>query len=496
MASIFTAGRRPRANVGDAVAIGGLAFVAAYLGLLSYGLANWRYETWMLLVLVPFLIGISYVIMTVVTRHDDDPITGLLMFALVAKLGAAFVRYLVTFSLYGSGDAILYDRQGTEIANAFHNGELSLGELVSFGQGSDFVRGATGFVYTLMGPTRLGGFVVFSWVGFWGLFLFYRALLIGCPEASHRRYALGVFLLPSLLFWPSSIGKEAIMMLALGMCAYGSARLLERRSLWWPPLLAGLALCYVVRPHVAVVVLGALAVAVAFRRSSRSTLGPFGRLILVGVLAAGMSFAFARTVDRFLPVSDETGLGAAGQLLEKAEYGTSEEGAQTDIRRENLEESPDEGTPSANSPLEYPTAMLSVLFRPWIFEADTAGDVVAALETSALLIAAILAWGRLKALPAMMFRRSYVLFCVVYTGIFTFAWSSFANVGALARQRAQLWPLLLVLLAIPPVRETAARRPEWTQRAAFDRPSPTAAPSSSVDAREERWPATGATRVR
>ncbi|MDQ3275311.1 MAG: hypothetical protein M3Q39_09870 [Actinomycetota bacterium] len=477
MASLFTVGGRPRADIADAVAIGGLALVAAYLGLLSYGLANWRYESWMLLVLMPFLMAVGFVIINAVTRLDDDPIRGLLVVAMAAKLGAAFVRYFVTFSLYGYGDASLYDERGTEIANAFHNGELSLGELVAFGQGTQFMRGATGFLYTLMGPTRLGGFVVFSWIGFWGLFLFYRALLIGCPEANHRRYALGVFLLPSLLFWPSSIGKEAVMMLALGLCAYGSARLLERRSLWWPTLLAGLGLCYVVRPHVAVVVLGALAVAVAFRRSrsSQATLGPFGRLLMVGIVAAGMSFVFASTVDRFLPTSEETGLGAAGQLLEKAEYGTSTEETQSELRRENPEESPDEGTPTVNSPLEYPEAVLSVLFRPWLFEARTAGDVVAALETTAVLLLAVLSWRRLKALPAIMFRRTYVLFCVVYAGIFTFAWSSFANVGALARQRSQLWPIVFVLLAVPPARDmAAARKAEYAQRSTYARPPRTA----------------------
>ena len=50
-----------------------------------------------------------------------------------------------------------------------------------------------------------------------------------------------------------------------------------------------------------------------------------------------------------------------------------------------------------------------------------------------------------------MFRRPYVLMCVVYTGIFTFAWSSFANLGALSRQRVQVWPFVLLLLAVPAV---------------------------------------------
>ncbi len=88
---------------------------------------------------------------------------------------------------------------------------------------------------------------------------------------------------------------------------------------------------------------------------------------------------------------------------------------------------------------------MSVLFRPTILEADSAGNVVAAVETTLVLALCVVSWKRLRNLPTMAFRRPYVLFCLVYTGIFAFAWSSFSNLGALARQRVQVWPFVLVL---------------------------------------------------
>ena len=60
-------------------------------------------------------------------------------------------------------------------------------------------------------------FLVFSWLAFWGLFLFYRAFTIAVPEGRRRSYAHLVFFLPALLFWPSSIGKESWMIFALGI---------------------------------------------------------------------------------------------------------------------------------------------------------------------------------------------------------------------------------------------------------------------------------------
>jgi hypothetical protein len=42
-----------------------------------------------------------------------------------------------------------------------------------------------------------------------------------------------------------------------------------------------------------------------------------------------------------------------------------------------------------------------------------------------------------------------VVFSVIYVLLFIIAFSSFANFGLLARERVQLYPLFLVLLAIP-----------------------------------------------
>ena len=111
--------------------------------------------------------------------------------------------------------------------------------------------------------------------------------------------------------------------------------------------------------------------------------------------------------------------------------------------------------------------MFSVLFRPTILEADSAGNVVAAVETTLVLVLCAVSWKRLRNVPAMAFRRPYVLFCVVYTGIFAFAWSSFSNLGALARQRVQVWPFVLVFLAASDRGAPPSRPPcEGTRRPA------------------------------
>ena len=75
----------------------------------------------------------------------------------------------------------------------------------------------------MIGPSRLGGFLVYTFIGYWGLVLFHHAARIGLPSLDERRYAMLLYFMPALVFWPSSIGKEAVMMLAIGCAAFGAA---------------------------------------------------------------------------------------------------------------------------------------------------------------------------------------------------------------------------------------------------------------------------------
>src|SRR5204863_7823619 len=122
--------------------------------------------------------------------------------------------YLVVSELYGGfGDSALYHTAGLHLSELFRHGTFhaDTGPVI----GTVFINIVTGVVYTLVGPTKIGGFIFCSWLGFWGLLLFYRAFCIAIPEGDHFRYALLTFFMPSLIFWPSATGKDAWMMMAL-----------------------------------------------------------------------------------------------------------------------------------------------------------------------------------------------------------------------------------------------------------------------------------------
>jgi len=195
-----------------------------------------------------------------------------------------------------------------------------------------------------------------------------------------------------------------------------------------------------VRPHMAGLLAVYMAVAVVTRPSSErlrelAPLAKVGSILAVAVLAAVM---VVRT-DRFLNESGiDTSAGVGGALVDVQDR-TSRGGS--------------EFVPSVmDSPVRAPVAVVTVLFRPFFFEAHNLQAFLTALEGAVLLALFLLRLRWFAAAIRSLRRQPYVVFCLAFTVLFVLAYSSFANFGLLARERVQLYPLFLVLISIPPVR--------------------------------------------
>jgi len=436
------------------LAIAGTAVLVAVLVLLG---AVGGSEATGALVVGPILFAVSLPVFFRQARLEGDRwILRLLVLALLAKFIGSVVRYYVAFDVYGGiADAAGYHDHGVRIAQNFHLGNFHTG-LDSLSD-TNFIRFLTGIVYTFIGPTGLGGFVVFSWLGFWGLFFFYRAFRVAVPEGQHRSYAKLVFFLPTLLFWPSSVGKEAWMMFALGIAALGAARILSGRT-WRGLVVAGLGLwlAAIVRPHVAGILALSLAAGYLFRRS-RPELGGFATFGKVIGLAAVTTVAVVLVIrtDRFLEQSAIQTEGGVASVLSQTSDRTAKGGS--------------EFVPSAlESPARAPLAVATVLFRPFLFEVSNGQSLAASLETTFLLGLCLARWRWIVAAIRSVRRQPYVAMAIAYTGLFILAFSAFANFGLLARERAQLFPLFLILLCVPVVTREVQRR-SWSALSLEDR---------------------------
>ncbi len=391
-------------------------------------------------------------------RIENWPgLSSLLMGGMVLRLGGAMARYLVAYGLYGGvADASTYTTVAQHNYHAFRHFHVFTPNTGVF---HGLVPWITTVIYAIAGPTELGSFFIFAWFNFLGCYLFYRAFRIAFPEGDGRRYAFLVILLPSLLYWPSSLGKEGWMMLALGLASYGLARALVGRFGGYLALLAGLGGMLLVRPHLALIFLPAALLAFVLRRGTPGRNRPLARVAGVVVVLVA-SLVVVGKVQTYFGITNLDVQSVTHELKT--------------ARTQTAEGSSAFTPPNAQTPLGYPEGVVTVLFRPFPWEAHSSEVLVSSGEGLLLLALTAVSWRRLRRLPHFLVRNPYVMFCFVYCALFILAFSNFSNFGILARERVQMLPMALVLLALPlagtrPVAVTAERnvidaRPSRTLR--------------------------------
>jgi hypothetical protein len=415
------------------ISIGGLGF---YLLLFIGVLARNPYDMWAAFMFAPIFFFVGWAILRrLLPKVETDPwIHRVVIGGLAAKLLGGFSRFYANELFLGHGDAENYYFAGSALAAEFRQlifgGPAFQDALPNF-TGTRFIRLVTAIPYVITGSTHLGGYIIFSFMSFWGLYLFYRAFCIAVPDGLRRRYAVLVFFLPSVVFWPSSIGKEAWMTTMLGIGSYGLARLLAQQRFAYPPILVAIAAMGIVRPHVAAIFGVGMGSAFILRRSEGgggTTKKIFGLLLFAAVAGILMN-----QLQAFFGL--ESGLDAQ-QVFDETSRRSGQGGAQFD-------------TAQPTSPAQLPWAIVTVLFRPFLFEAGNLAGLVTALEGTVLL--ALFLWNlpRLARLPSLMVSRPYVGYAVIYTLVFIFAFSAISNFGILARQRTQLFPIVVVVLSVP-----------------------------------------------
>ena len=296
-------------------------------------------------------------------RHPDEPwLPNLLVAGVVVKLGASMLRFYTLVGEYGThGDASVYDDYGRRLAHAWISGGV-VDYTSGASGGTAWVRWFTGIVYYVFGSNILNGFLIFSLLALVGTYFWYRAAVEAVPFLNKRLCFLLLFFAPSIAFWPSSIGKEALMQLGLGTVALGSAKLLKQR-LFQGILIAlpGAWLLYNVRPHLLAFATFAAGIAYVVGRvrrgrsaaESTSLFRPVG-MVIVALLAF---FALSQAAQ-FLGMKDFS-LSSIEQELTEQTGRTSQGGSQVETGKVSL------------TPLSVPQGMVKVLLQPFPWEVET-----------------------------------------------------------------------------------------------------------------------------
>jgi hypothetical protein len=387
---------------------------------------------------------------------DLKVVRNLVIAGALMRIVGVLARHTMIFELYGGvSDAIDYYTTGQVIAEHFRALDFSIIGSGRWGErewGTQAIRYASGLVLTVIGSSVRGGFLAFSLIAFIGLacmaVAFARANRAADKYRVMRWCVLALFFWPSLWFWPSSIGKEAVLLLAVGLVTIGYVGRSER--IHWVPLVSGLTLAMSVRPHLAGVL--AVSMCVAEWCAREWTLRRMFQSVAAGALMVwlvGVAFSL---------------LGLSGARADGFETYVLQTAGQTNTGGSSFERS--ESLVSA-----VPMAFVNILARPFITEANNAMALASSVEMLALwgiifthrrTLGSVLRSWRMNRL--VRFAMPFTLLYILMIGI------TFQNSGIIARQRTLVIPMVLLMIAAVPVAVTrrtssAPRRRVWRHHA-------------------------------
>jgi hypothetical protein len=424
--------------------VGGVLILSAISAFFVYA-SRGNADNWVPILVAVNLLVIGYLICRWLSDAGRDKrLFTILMFAFILKLLCTGPRYYLLEGVYsGEGDAFGYDIAGRLfVDNVRHHGQWSIegSQMAAFPRETRFVAYLTGCLFLLVGTTYFGAFLLYAMISWLGIVCFFRAYRIAYPNAPPYLAAKLLFFLPSTLFWPSSPGKEGVMVFFIGLFTLGMARLLTRTNVVLGAIQAflGAYLMLQVRPHlmlISMVAVGASMLSVTEARDevtkrSGRVKGAAFRIVMLLLLVPALSSSLGR-LDTLMG-TQEGGTMSIDQSL-------NETIARTEIGGSAFKTRP------VRTPVDLPAAIVTVLYRPFPFEAHNVPALIASSEGVLLLVLTVKSGRWIWRVGPAMYRNQFAAFCGVYVLGFVVAFSNIGNAGILSRQRTQMFPLLLLV---------------------------------------------------
>jgi hypothetical protein len=312
--------------------------------------------------------------------------------------------------------------------------------------GTGALRYITGLVSIPIGTDELVKYSVFTWLSFWGCVLLSRAFVTALPDGDRYRYARLIFLWPSLMFWPSSIGKESWMLLTLGIASLGAARVFVRRPGGYTLLTVGLLAGMLVRPHVALLELLAFGIALLIGRRSQVQPG----VITPGGVAKVAGLVVVIVLGGLL-------VSKTQEVLDPGDTKNAGTSTEQQIQNQTAQGGSQFSAPNPRSPVGFVVGTVNVLTRPFPFEAHGLDQLATSAEGVFLAVLLFTSRRRLRNVFRRLRDQPYYALALTFVPMFVYGFASVANFGILARERVQLLPFLFVLLAAPAPARAAVR---------------------------------------
>lgn len=356
----------------------------------------------------------------------------LFVLAFTLKLISSVIRYWTVVDVYaGAADAVAYVEEGTRVAQYFRVFDLSLFDWYQFrGEGTTRMVYITGVLFSMLPTSLPGATIFFATLAFCGSGFFYRALRVASPDSSPNVFRLLIFFLPSILFWPSSLGKDAWVFFCSGLVAWGWVVFARKRQILGLAVVAvALILIYLVRPHIAAFL--AIALAAGFLAYGTTNIRNPVIWMMGGAIIVALAIFAVRAGQEFLQLQDFS-LEAVEELYAEQQLDTTAGGSQYQAV-------------SVFTPSGAVIGLLTSLARPFPWEAHNFQTLLASLETVVWLVFCFVQrrvfLGKMRSLRT----DPVAAMALTYSVIILLALTSIGNFGIIARQRVMMLPFLWML---------------------------------------------------
>lgn len=271
--------------------------------------------------------------------------------------------------------------------------------------------------------------VIYSFITFFGFVFLYLACKNVMHKIPHPLTTVAVLLTPSCLFWTSGLHRDGFMLLFIGMVLWYGSRMIHLTSLkkgHVTGLILSLTGLFLIRNYVAILLLPPLIAWVIINKYSfrRGIVYPVMAVLLMGIL--------------FISPVINAGFDIPSKLIERKQAFDKLSGASR-LPEINL-------SPSLKSFIRYlPNAVDHALLRPYIWNAKSIMEKIAALEF--LLILFISVWVLLRNnhnahQDAIAFQWMIMMFCISIILVIGY---TIPFAGAIVRYRAVFLMLLFVM---------------------------------------------------
>jgi hypothetical protein len=372
-------------------------------------------------------------------------------------VGFACAQVPLTRSFFGGGDMFLYFSYGEILAQMMerdplhvipevtallmHNQPRLPLVIIGAGSGTGTMSALIAWTFYLLGPSKYAASVAFAMFSLCGKIAMYRVFRANVDPALRFPVAIAALFVPSFVFWSSGLIKEAVVIAGFGWSFYGlHLWIREGRPIsGWALMMAGAVPMLLIKPYILFPLILAGGSWYYWARSLRQ-----GRVRIRPAhfaVAAALGIGGIVVLGRYFP---EYGLD---------NFTTRTSDLQQLGRRGGSAYTLTGATPTTlvGQFVYAPAALLTSLFRPFLFEVHNIPALVNAMETTVLtiLFARGLFTRNLGNVRRQIAENPLLVFCVVFVAAFGIAVGlATSNMGTLSRYRSPLLPFFVVLLLV------------------------------------------------